>query len=210
MHADCVDLSHGDSFGPNACHNIVKAHVKAVIHKASEGLSMTDTQCLSRLERVVRVGLLAGSYHFLRPGDGGRQFAHYKAAMAGFKHDFLPMLDVEDENGSAPDLGDVLDWKRAAKAEWGVAPMIYGSDILIQMLNESGADELEDCPFMIAKYESEHPPVLPNAFPLRFWQYSPARGEQGYCGVLGYDSSQYLGADSMAAMWVRHQVKVSA
>lgn len=70
-----IDLYHGDSV--SSLEEAYAAGIRGVIHKVTEGATITDKLYQQRREMALDAGMLWGAYHFLRPGnmaDQARRF----------------------------------------------------------------------------------------------------------------------------------------
>lgn len=205
----CADANHEDAFTDSTFHNLVGEGVKAFIHKVSEGTSFIDTELRAKAKRALSVNMLLGGYHMLSRGDVGPQVASFVKAAKGLH--LLPVIDAEENEKHperTPTLDDILNFNSWWVQTYGKTPMVYGSAYLIELLSDPRAATLRSNPFWIAKYGSDHMPVLPHYFPLVMVQYSPAKTEAHYCGVEGLDTSTWVFHDKMEEVWDRHSVTV--
>jgi lysozyme len=75
IHPVVVDLSHHNTV--TDWEAVKKFGILGVILKATEDLTHVDETYEQRRAEVEKLGLLEGSYHFLRPSDGVKQADHY-------------------------------------------------------------------------------------------------------------------------------------
>jgi len=89
--------------------------------KATERVSVVDTQLGNNHAGAKDAGIPHGFYHFFR-GDvsGGLQAKHFLKTVSAFKAELPPVLDVE----SAGNAEDVKEWLRIVGLE-GIQPVIY-------------------------------------------------------------------------------------
>src|SRR5579885_782796 len=66
-----IDLYHGDAV--SSFEDAYKAGIRGVIHKATEGATLSDRAYARRRVMALDAGMLWGAYHFLRPGDPAGQ-----------------------------------------------------------------------------------------------------------------------------------------
>jgi GH25 family lysozyme M1 (1,4-beta-N-acetylmuramidase) len=98
MRTDIIDLS---SNNPQIDFvQVAAAGIKAVLHKATEGVGYQDSKCVERCVAARQAGLKIGVYHYLRirhnrPQDARDQARAYINVWHGVNSDLLPCLDVE-------------------------------------------------------------------------------------------------------------------
>jgi lysozyme len=88
-----IDIYHGD-----AVSDFAKAHafgIRGVIHKATQGVGMTDKLYARRRKDATDAGMLWGAYHFNTGESATEQVKHFLAA-AEPDADTLTALDFED------------------------------------------------------------------------------------------------------------------
>lgn len=174
--ADIIDLS---SNNPQIDFQAVaKIGVKAVLHKASEGVGYIDNKCLPRLAQAKSAGMKIGAYHYLRirhgkPQDAHQQAQQYLVLYRAANCDMLPCVDVETafntNYGSGPLAGkpmppeerctnaeiaqavsDFIDAIRVA----GYNCIIYTSHGEWVSMGLSVLSQLASCPLWVAAYGS--------------------------------------------------------
>ena len=120
-------------------------------------------------------GLLRGAYHFFRPSiDGAAQADHFLNTWKPAKGDLLPVLDVEDFDGSskAKFVGDLHAWiGRISGAIGGKPPILYTTASFWRKIGNPGG--FERLPLWVAHYTNAAGPNLPKGWSdYAFWQYS--------------------------------------
>lgn len=76
--------------------NVQNDSVEFVYIKATEGTSLVDEQMKSNIQGANKFGVMAGFYHFFRPGISAEKQADYFVDNAyQYNYQLLPVLDVE-------------------------------------------------------------------------------------------------------------------
>ena len=107
-----ADMAH---FNPVNFTQIKAAGIVGVIHKASQGVGMTDNQYARRRSGAAAVGLKWGAYSFAT-GDDARAHARHFLAVAAPDAETLCCLDYED-NAKSP-MSATQAWDRRSP-RWG-------------------------------------------------------------------------------------------
>ncbi|WP_299193964.1 glycoside hydrolase family 25 protein [uncultured Erythrobacter sp.] len=163
--------------------------IRAVIHKATEGLYFKDGTFIARQGAAKAAGLMWGSYHFLTPQNGIEQ-ANYYLDFAKPDQDELVAVDVERE-GTAFDV--LCDFVNQIHSKLGRYPVVYGSNVLRSLTAGHPGDSsvLHNCPLWIADYGSDSPQLpAPWSF-WTLWQYTdgtnsaPGFGSDSVPGING-------------------------
>jgi lysozyme len=169
---DAVDLSHHN--GSVSWAKLVSLGVKAVILKASEGSSFVDDTFVSRLAQAKEYALFVGAYHFLNQDNVQDQFNHFLNTIRGHGS-MLCALDYEHSTSGDPTEAELLEWVHLWVARFGRHPVIYGSDRLFQIPENS---DFGNCPLWLANYNSSltSPPIPENWTSLHrsylMWQWT--------------------------------------
>jgi lysozyme len=127
-------------------------------------------------------GMLRGAYHFFRPSiDGAAQARHFLNTYKPAKGDLLPVLDIEDYDGSqrAKFLGAIEEWLSiVSKSIGNKTPFIYTSGSFWKKIgNPSG---FAAHPLWVAHYTTATGPNLPKGWDnFAIWQYSQTGGVDG-------------------------------
>lgn len=167
--------------------------------KATEGTGYVNPYFSSDSSKASAAGILPGSYHYAKPGDGDArsQARYYASTLAtGPQPSLPPTLDLEENGGlSADQLQDwVRDWVDEITTLTGRDPIIYTyhSFWIQDMANTT---EFADLPLWLAYYGDSLPDPLPGGWSeATFWQYS---GEGSVDGVYtNVDMNTYYGDDA--------------
>jgi lysozyme len=98
--------------------------VKAVIHKASQGLS-EDPQFVTRAGEAKARGFLWGAYHLGKPGDPIRQATFFLSLATKTGATFLA-IDIEDDNPAKfMSITDAAKFIEYVHTQTGKYPAIY-------------------------------------------------------------------------------------
>jgi GH25 family lysozyme M1 (1,4-beta-N-acetylmuramidase) len=124
-----IDISHHQAGRLNFA-KAKAAGVTFVIHKATEGDTVTDQLYARRRQQVAAAGLAWGAYHFARPAgrlDGRAQAIRFLATAEPKPGDMRPALDIETRDGCTDEQIErfVVDFAAEVKRELGVIPIIY-------------------------------------------------------------------------------------
>ena len=98
-----IDVSHWND--PIDWPKVKAGGYRFAITKATEGRSYVDPSFVAHVDGARRVGLVAGAYHFARPGDGpaSAQADRFLAVVTPELDDpLLLALDLEDDGGLTP------------------------------------------------------------------------------------------------------------
>ena len=90
-----IDLSHNN--GTVDFVKVASVGIKAVILKATQGITYIDQNYRYNKAKAQAAGLLVGAYHFGTNADGATQADHF-LDVAG--NDVLQVLDFEQNQGS--------------------------------------------------------------------------------------------------------------
>jgi lysozyme len=134
-------------------------------------------------------GLARGAYHFFRPSVAGRaQAKHFLNTYEPKKGDLLPVIDIEDFDGSSKSkfVAEVRDWiETVAAAIGGKRPIIYTSASFWKKIGDPPGFGAH--PVWVAHYTAATQPNLPRGWDDHtIWQYSQTGkvdGVKGPCDV---------------------------
>jgi lysozyme len=120
-------------------------------------------------------GLRRGAYHFFRPSvNGAAQADHFLNTYKPARGDLLPVLDVEDFDGSSKTrfAEDMRGWLgKVSAAIGGKLPIIYTTGSFWKKIGDP--DGFEKYPLWVAHYTAAAGPRLPKGWgDYNFWQYS--------------------------------------
>lgn len=176
---------------------VAAAGIEFVIHKVSEGNTLTDTVFERNIKAAADAGLACGIYHFDQPDLGAGDPEKEAARLVTTQRKFSPWLhlrpwqDLEKTNGLTP--AQLSDWAmrfvKVVEDELGVAPTLYsGRDFLTHRL--AALAGLEHCPLVIAQY-----PLVPKTMPeppapwtsVAAWQWTGHGRVDGVDGNVDLD-----------------------
>jgi GH25 family lysozyme M1 (1,4-beta-N-acetylmuramidase) len=199
-----IDLYHLDRVA--SFEDAHKAGIRAVIHKATEGATLTDRLYAQRRMMVLDAGMLWGAYHFLRPGDVAGQ-AHRFIDEAQPTQATLLAADHEDPRVSLSDLVDFLD---EIETETGRKAVIYSGFLIKEQLGPALqprliVERLAQHRLWLAQYGLA--PKCPPAWKAPWlWQFTgdgegpephSISGIGGKCDINSFDGSD----EELAAQW---------
>jgi lysozyme len=175
--ANCViDLYHLDSV--TDWGRVKAAGIVGVLHKATEGVTVTDSKYHSRRDAARAAGLLWGCYHFSSGNDGTAQANHLLDYAAPDDGDIV-CVDVEPSH-SGPNMtyAQLLSFVTRISARLGRLPMIYGGQsLLVDLMRRQASSIVTQCPLWYVEYPAEdatHPKhPLPHGWAdWTLWQYT--------------------------------------
>jgi len=121
-------------FNPVNFARIKAAGIVGVIHKATQGIGVTDNQYAERRPVAQAAGLLWGAYSFAT-GDDARAHAKHFLGVAQPDADTLLCLDYED-NARSPMSGQAAwDFMRAVEDATGRMCWIYGGNRIFEHIS---------------------------------------------------------------------------
>jgi lysozyme len=166
-----IDVSHHN--GLNLDFKAAAASgIRAVIHKATQGLASQDPQLKDNKGTILVANLLFGTYHFGDGSDGRTQATHY-LTVANPSPNELVTLDFESNpNGPSMTLDQARAFVTTIFDKIGKWPLLYGGHTLKELLANSPVDPvLTKCPLWLAQYSATF--VLPKGWSaLSLWQYT--------------------------------------
>lgn len=157
FHGDGSAVEHGKLVDMIDFTKVYEAGFRGVIHKATEGEHEVDPLYLERKPKAVAAGLLWGAYHFMRPGDVGRQVSHFLDTVkhlprASQDHDGVfvrYMLDYEDDRCS---LWMAERWLETIATVTLQMPWLYGGGVLKDQLARRHTPALRRYPLVLSEY----------------------------------------------------------
>lgn len=128
-----IDIYHDDN-----ASDFGKAYafgIRGVIHKATEGNTVTDRAYAARRPLALAAGMLWGAYHFMRPGDMVAQAKRFVAISAPDSKTLIA-IDHEDGDVSLASLIQFYQALKASLAALGLRPKIklYSGFLIKQQL----------------------------------------------------------------------------
>jgi lysozyme len=199
-----IDLSH---YNGVVDFNKVKADgIEAVILKATQGTSMTDSKLASNALAARAAGLLIGAYHYGVAGDPEAQAEYFLSAIAQIDtvDTFLAVLDFE-RGTSNMSLADAKTFLDTVQGKMGVVPTLYTGEYLKSFGKQS---TLLGYPLWLSEYGPQA--KLPAGFDTwTFWQFTNGvvgplpHTINGVTGIV--DISYFNGTvDELKAFWAAH------
>jgi len=137
--------------------------------KATEGVDKVDAQFERNWLHAEEENIPKGAYHYFIANKSGVAQANNFIQIVKLKQgDLPPVLDVEDANGSVPDVQQkIKDWLQKVEEQYHVKPIIYTN---IFFYNKYLKGVFDDYPFWIAHYLQPGKPGIDRAW--TFWQHS--------------------------------------
>ena len=164
-----IDVSHHQ--GNIDWQAVARGGVDFVYIKATEGATYIDAKFRHNAHEAHKAGLMVGAYHYFRMTSSvDEQFDNFKKATLGLSLDLIPMIDVETSDGkSKKGVQRNLDkFIELIKDEYGVSPMIYGTQ---RSYNELCAPKYNHLHLYIGRYGNQPPKLLGNGG-YTIWQYT--------------------------------------
>ncbi|HEY8659288.1 MAG TPA: GH25 family lysozyme, partial [Hanamia sp.] len=136
--------------------------------KATEGVDKVDAQFERNWLHAEEENIPKGAYHYFVANKSGVAQANNFIQIVKLKQgDLPPVLDVEDANGSVPDVQQkIKDWLQKVEEQYHVKPIIYTN---ILFYNKYLKGVFDDYPFWIAHYLQPGKPGIDRAW--TFWQH---------------------------------------
>lgn len=137
--------------------------------KATEGADHVDTQYERNRRELNDRGVLNGAYHYFQTKNPPRpQAEHFMKHWKKRDIDLPPVLDVEDEGLSDPDLiAKMKIWLEEVESKSGMRPVIYTS---LNFYETKFRNKFPGYKFWLAAY-SRQPLYMPEEAVIH-WQYS--------------------------------------
>jgi len=164
-----VDVSHYQS--DLDWDTIQRQGIDFAFIKATEGVTLQDSNFCSNWEELDRINMWRGAYHFFRPGYSAHRQADTYLHLVDLKAgDLPPVLDVEVLDGvSRIDLiKGMYIWLYRVEIATGVKPIIYTNQ---RFYNTHLRHHFGDYRLWIARYNSREPRLAGDRS-WHFWQYS--------------------------------------
>lgn len=164
-----VDIYHLE---PVDFQKLKDAGIVAIVHKATEGLTIKDKAYHTRKDMAKSMGFLWGSYHF-SSGERAIQQAQEYLQYCKPEADELICLDFEPSS-SGSDMTIVGAEQFVSEVQWRIGrwPMIYGGSLLREGLRNQINQVLKNCPLWYSRYSNE-PKDIPNTWSrYTLWQFT--------------------------------------
>ena len=179
--AVCIDAKG------RTCRDILKAkrvcNVSSVIIKATEGISLKDSDFPTNWSNASSHGFRRGAYHFfLSSKDPSAQARNFIGTVGPLsKGDLPPVLDIETihKGCSSKTLCErALVWLKAVEEHYGVKPVIYTGDWFLKTYLSK---EITDNYLVwVARYNTS----LPEFQDWTLWQFTDEAVVRGICGKV--------------------------
>lgn len=190
-----IDLSHYNAI-PQSLKPAYGAGVRAVVHKATEGMGALDVKAGARYHLAREANMMWGLYHFIRPGNAQAQAENFLRAISAINDaETLLVCDYEVAAVSLTDVSVFLDTIVRMTGKW---PVIYSGNTLKEAVGSTAA--VAAYRLWLAQYGSTY--SLPHGFDKYWlWQYSDAGNIIGITPPT--DVSSFEGSDvQLAQDWI--------
>lgn len=180
-----VDLSHHNTV--TDFHAAKAAGVLAIIHKATDGDTFRDQKYLDARVRSNQSGLLFGSYHYMRDGDGKKQADFFIRYMCTG----LPVLDFEEGSSDTAE-----EFVQRFKEITGKIPILYGGMAWLDSFTNR-SKRLGHLTVQCKRWIARYGPNAPRG-EWSMWQYTD-KSEVPGLGLV--DGSQFRADISYLETW---------
>jgi lysozyme len=218
-----VDLYHGDVMYADARKTdpladydaLAKAGIWGLIHKATQGLGVTDSAYTARVRNARMRGLLTGAYHFNTGDTVQGQINHFFDAA---KPDASTMmaLDFEDNRASQMTLAQAVQFLQLGDERLGRPLWIYSGNRIKELIMNASAEvgmTFAKRHFWLCEYGPVAKMVNSNGRPLPWktptlWQFTgdgigPTPHTLPGIVTKGIDINSYAGTlDQLKADWI--------
>jgi lysozyme len=219
-----VDIYHGDVLTSDTIANrdpvsdfkaMAEVGIWGLIHKATQGLRMTDTAYAPRVKAARNAGLLTGAYHFNTGDSIAGQVNHFFDA-AEPDANTLMALDFEDNRASQMSLSQAAQFLQLADEKLGRPLWLYGGNRPKELLANASAEIralFSKRHWWLCQYSSapsvldyNHKPMPWSDFTI--WQFTgdgvgPTPHILPGIKTKGIDINHFAGTrDELAAAWV--------
>jgi lysozyme len=200
-----VDLYHGDVVTSFA--RAKSAGIRGIIHKASQGVGVTDPAYAARRQEATAAGLLWGAYHFATDEDAAAQAHHFLACAAPDAHTLLA-LDFETNGNHTMSLAQARAFLAVVDGVTARKCVLYSGNLIKEQLGDRKDSFFAAHRLWLAEYGSTA--KVPKAWSKYWlWQYSGdgiGPGPHAVMGIPGtggaLDCNSYAGTpEQLAAEW---------
>lgn len=198
-----IDISHFQ--GTPDFAKVKSSGIAGVIHKATQGLTGSDSTFASAKISIPNAGLLFGAYHF-GTGDGtGADQANWFLDTVQPDAKTLCVIDFEpNPSGTSMTLTQLLDWITTVEKHRGRMPVVYGGkSLLFSSVGASTNATLAQCPLWVAQYTSASSPsgIPTQVWPQwTMWQYTENGSVAGITTAV--DRDRFNGTlDELITFW---------
>jgi lysozyme len=200
-----VDISHHN--GNVDLNKAKQAGIVGVIHKATQGKTMTDDMYQANRQKAQAAGLLWGAYHFGTNADGEQQ-ADFFLSKANADAQTLLVLDYEPNGNSTMTLDQARAFVTRVNQVTGKFPGFYSGSLIKEQLGGKPPDPiLGKCFLWIAQYGPKAKNI-PATWPTwTMWQYTDGKPQNGpdpktVDGIGACDRDQFNGTlEALKALW---------
>lgn len=170
FHSHGIDVSH---YQGKIDWDLLLNHTDTIISfvfcKVTEGKSLVDSQWERNESKLRKRNIPIGGYHFFKPNISGRKQAqHFLFNYMPEQNDLPPVVDVEEEGKSVPELiANVQQWLEYVEEKTGRQPIIYTNYYLYSNLLRKSFPRYK---FWVANYSESAERIQDNQ--ILYWQYS--------------------------------------
>ena len=155
--------------------------VSSVLIKATEGITLKDSDFASNWSSALNHNVKRGAYHFFRSSkDPSAQARNFIGTVGRLSPgDLPPVLDIETihKGFTGKQLSDkALVWLKAVEKHYGVKPVVYTSDWFLKTYLTK--DITDNYPIWIARYNTT-PPEFSDWILWQFTDEAVVRGIRG-------------------------------
>lgn len=164
-----IDLSHHN--GTVDFAQIAAAGIVGVIHKATQGTTVSDPTYAERRTAALGAGLLWGAYHFGTGSDGVAQAQYFLDVVQPDARTLL-VLDFESNpQGPSMSMEEARAFVTHVQGATGRFPGLYSGHYIKDLLGSQSDPILVQCWFWLSQYGPT--PVVPANWPTwTMWQYT--------------------------------------
>lgn len=167
-----VDIYHNDQVNLERLKN---EGIVAIIHKATEGVNITDPEYANRRRAAKELGLLWGAYHFSTGADWEDQVNYFLDVCQPESGDLIAWDWEVPKHRPPMTISHVRDSVELIRQKVGRFPVIYGGPLLREQIGAHQDNVLKNCPLWYARYRSSPVGVPQNTWPTyTLWQYTAA------------------------------------
>lgn len=182
-----IDIYHGNSID---FQKAKQGGVVAIIHKATQGVTVRDSTYQDRRARAKELGFLWGSYHFSTGAPVADQVGNY-LSYARPEDDELISLDWEPSAPPNMTVQQAQQFVQMIKSETGRWPVVYGGSLLRESIGHNPDAILANCPLWYVRYAPSPIGIPTQVWPTyTLWQYT-----DGNDGPDPHDTPGVTGAD---------------
>ena len=165
-----IDLYHGNSVDLKAAK---AGGILAVIHKATEGASVVDSQYLARRDAAKALGLLWGGYHFSSGSSVADQVRNFLTHALPANEELIALDWEPSSEGPNMTLDQAHHFVQMIKDETGRWPMLYGGSLLRESLGQQSDSILSNCPLWYCRLAPAPIGIPTQVWPsYTLWQYT--------------------------------------